>query len=386
MNMRRTLAFTRRMLKQFRHDRRTFVFVMLMPLLMMLLFGYTFGGEPKDLDVAVVNLDRGYSIPGHGNLSLSRMILDNLDEETYVLESGRELAAALDDLEEGRVWAVLYFPANFSENLALNFLYADNESASIGLFLDDSNPNIVSAVVNGLRDSIQKTKEDMLGLFNRSSENENMVVEYSYEYAGGGEIEFIDYFAPGIIAFAIMMVTTMLTIILFVNERRNGTLDRLLASPAGEGEIVAGYAMAFAVIGILQSMVILTAAMLVFDITIAGSVLLALFVVMLLAFGHQGLGILLSSLAKNEMQAVQFVPLIIFPSVLLAGLFWPIQSIPRYLRPISYVIPLRYGIDAERAIMIKGWGLGQVWVQIAVLIFFALLTLTGSVLLLKKRR
>jgi ABC-2 type transport system permease protein len=149
---------------------------------------------------------------------------------------------------------------------------------------------------------------------------------------------------------------------------------------------VAGYAMAFAIIGILQSVVILAAAIIVFDITIVGSVFLALFVVMLLAFGHQGLGILLSSLAKNEMQAVQFIPLIVFPSVLLAGLFWPIESVPRYLRPISYFIPLRYGIDAERAIMIKGWGLGQVWVEIAILVFFAFLTLTGSVLFLKKRR
>ena len=211
-----------------------------------------------------------------------------------------------------------------------------------------------------------------------------IAIDQVYAY-GGGETRFIDYFAPGVVSFAIMMVTTMITIILFVNERRNGTLQRLLVSPASESEIVVGYALAFAVIGIIQSIVVLMAAILFFDITIVGNIFLALVVILLLAFGHQGLGILLSAGAKNELQAIQFIPLILFPSILLAGLFWPIESIPSYLQPLSYVIPLRYGIDAERSIMLRGWGIGEIWVDILVLILFAVLTLSASVLLLKRK-
>jgi ABC-2 type transport system permease protein len=178
----------------------------------------------------------------------------------------------------------------------------------------------------------------------------------------------------------------MLTIILFVNEHRNGTLQRLLASPATEGEIVTGYAIAFGLIGILQSIVVLVAAILIFDIIIVGSVMLALFVVLLLAFGHQGLGILLSAAAKNELQAIQFIPIIIFPSILLAGLFWPIESIPEILQPISYFIPLRYCIDATRSVMLRGWGLEKIMFEVLILIIFAILMLSLSVIQLKKRK
>lgn len=90
--------------------------------------------------------------------------------------------------------------------------------------------------------------------------------------------------------------------------------------------------------------------------------------------------------AKNELQAVQFIPLILFPSILLSGLFWPVESIPSFLQPISYFIPLKYGIDAERAIMLKGWGIGEVWFEIVLLVIFAILTLSLSIILLKKRK
>jgi len=132
--------------------------------------------------------------------------------------------------------------------------------------------------------------------------------------------------------------------------------------------------------------VILIAAILIFDISIVGNVFLALGVVVLLGIGHQGLGILLSAGGKNALQAIQFIPLVLFPSILLAGLFWPVESIPKFLQPLSYAVPLRYAIDAERSIMLRGWGLGDIWFEVVVLVGFAVLTLGGSILLLKRKR
>jgi len=212
-----------------------------------------------------------------------------------------------------------------------------------------------------------------------------VAVHLSYAY-GGGDTKFIDYFAPGIMSMAIMMVTTILTIILFVYERRSGTLQRLLVSPATPSEIVLGYALAFSVLGVAQSFVVLFAAMLLFNITIVGSIGLALLVILLLAFVHQGLGILLSASAKNELQAIQFIPLILFPSILLAGLFWPVESIPGFLQPVSYCVPLRYGIDAMRSIMLRGWGIERVWVQVLALVLMACLTLGGAIFQLRRRK
>jgi ABC-2 type transport system permease protein len=294
--------------------------------------------------------------------------------------------ASREKVDRNEAWAAIRFPENFT----INFLLSVNgtsasQQARIEIYLDGSNPTIASTVIKVVNSAMISAIDSLGSEFNQSARKIPVAVSLHYAY-GGGDTKFIDYFAPAIMSFAIMMVTTMLTIILFVYERRSGTLQRLLASPATESEIVFGYAMAFAVIGLCQSIVILVAAMLLFNITIVGNVLLAFFVIMLLALVHQGLGILLSASARNELQAIQFIPLIIFPAVLLAGMFWPIESIPPILQPISYFIPLRYGIDAERSIMLRGWGIAQIWPQVLALIIFACITLGGSILLLKRRR
>jgi len=388
MKLRRTLAFSRRALLQFRHDRRTFAFILVMPLLMILIFGYTFGGDVKDIAIEVVVNDTG--IPAGispvlpNGLFLAQKITDHFNTDTFFIHTNTNSVNAQHIVHEGKAWSAIIFPANFTENFLTTITTQDMSlSPKIEIYIDGSNPTIAATVIKEITQSVQLTLKGLESL-NISQIETPISIEQVYTY-GGGDTRFIDYFAPGVICFAIMMVTTMITIILFVNERRNGTLQRLLASPASESEIVVGYALAFAVIGVIQSIVVLIAAILLFDISIVGNIFLALIVILLLAFGHQGLGILLSAGAKNELQAIQFVPLILFPSILLAGLFWPIESIPSYLQPLSYIIPLRYGIDAERSIMLRGWGIGEIWIDIVVLVLFALLTLSASVLLLKRK-
>ena len=392
MTLRRTLAFTKRSLLQFRHDRRTFAFVIVMPLLMILIFGYTFGGDVKGVKVALINQDNGIqpiALPGNSfpqGFFLAENITGSLDTTTLSLQQATNPVDARHQVDDGALWAAIIFPENFSENFLASLSHPDSASRPhIEIYLDGSNPTIASTVLRTLSEAIQETMKTLASKLNLSQTNTSLVVEPVYAY-GGGNTRFVDYFAPGVISFAIMMVTTMITIILFVNERRTGTLQRLLVSPAREHEIVLGYSLAFATIGLLQSIVVLTAALLIFNISIVGNIFLALFVVMLIGFGHQGLGILLSAGARNELQAIQFVPLILFPSILLAGLFWPIESIPSYLQPLCYIIPLRYGIDAERSIMLRGWNLGQIWIDVVILILFAMLTITGSVLLLKRKK
>jgi ABC-2 type transport system permease protein len=389
MRLRRTLAFSRRALLQFRHDRRTFAFVLIMPLLMILIFGYTFGGDVQGISVEVVDSDTGLPIGLPPFLSKSlylvQNITDNFNTDTLSLHANTDSENARENVRGGKAWAAILFPANFTKDFITSLMSPETTSSpKIEVYLDGSNPTIVAAVIKEVTQSVQETLQELSATLNVTQRSLPVAIEQVYAY-GGGDTRFIDYFAPGVVSFAIIMVTTMITIILFVNERRNGTLQRLLVSPASEGEIVAGYALAFAVIGIIQSIVVLVAAILLFDITIVGNIFLALIVILLLAFGHQGLGILLSAGAKNELQAIQFIPLILFPSILLAGLFWPIESIPSYLQPLSYIIPLRYGIDAERSIMLRGWGVGEIWVDILVLVLFALLTLSASVLLLKRK-
>jgi ABC-2 type transport system permease protein len=388
MNARRTLGFTKRMLLQFRHDRRTLGFVIGMPLLMMLAFGYTFGGEVNHVKVDIVDRDAG--IPPNpilpNGLNVGDRIVSKLNSDTLQMTRSTDWNGSRARVDRNEAWAAIRFPVNFT----LGFLLSVNATpvgsqARIEVYLDGSSPTMASAIIKELNSAMISVIDSIGSEFNQSGRKIPIAVSISYAY-GGGDTKFIDYFAPAIMSMAIMMVTTMLTIILFVYERRSGTLQRLLVSPATPAEIVFGYALAFAVLGVLQSVVILFAAMLIFNITIVGSIAVALLVILLLAFVHQGLGILLSASARNELQAIQFIPLVLFPSILLAGMFWPVESIPQFLQPISYCVPLRYGIDAMRSIMLRGWGLDRIWPQVLALVFMACLTLGGAILQLRRRR
>jgi len=378
MNATRILSIAVKTLRSLRHDKRTAGFLVFMPLFMIAIFGYTFGGEIENVEVVVVNLDSGGA-----NGSFADSIIADLESRgTVRLTEFYSREAAIENVREADAWAAMYFGPEFTADveacIAASALGTSAVPGVAELHLDASNPNIAQAIVTEIQLAVQTVLVEEYGMSPPAVVVEDLVY--------GEDAEFIDFFAPGVMGLAAMMITFMLSIISFVRERSAGTLDRLLTTPVTEGEIVGGYALAFGVVALIQSTVILVAAMLLFQVAIEGSALLVLLTIFLLGVGSQGLGFLLSSIAKNEFQAVQFTPLILFPSILLAGVFWPLEAVPDLLRPVSDFIPLTYAVDACRSIMIRGWGIGDVWPELVVLAGFAAATLLLSAYSLKKRR
>jgi len=150
-------------------------------------------------------------------------------------------------------------------------------------------------------------------------------------------------------------------------------------------DIVLGYSVTFILVAVFQSIEILAIGVLFFDIRIAGSIILALLIIVLYAIGLLGLGFMLSTIARNEFQAVQFIPLVFVPAIILAGVIWPIESMPPIIRPVSYFIPLTYAADALRSVMIRGWGPLEIGVDILALVIFAVVTFTLSILILRRK-
>ncbi len=387
MNIHRVLAIARKNLRSLKHDRRTVGFLVMMPLLLITIFGYTFGGEVKDLDVYIVNFDQ---TPANHSAAQALIVdLATRDTMNQVQVYGPDVADAsavdssLSKVRDARAWALLVFEDGFTVDVAAALDALRNGTftmpASFKIYIDGTNPNVVSAIMTDLQLSIQKVL---------ATPEYGVIppIVATQELVYGEDAEFIDFFAPGVMGLAAMMVTFMLSIISFVHERSQSTLDRLLSSPATEGEIVAGYAIAFGLVGLIQSIVILLTAVLLFDIPIQGNVVLALFIILLFGIGNQGLGFVLSSVAKNEFQAVQFMPIILFPQILLSGVFWPIEAVPDLLRPVSNALPLTYAVQGLRSVMIRGWGAGDIWPQLTVLIAFAAVMLLLSAYGLKKRR
>ncbi len=377
MNLGRVATIAIKTLRSLRHDRRTAGFLVLMPLFMIALFGYTFGGDIKDVDVVVVNMDEGID-----SWSAADVIVEELQSRDVLrITTSNDLVSGYKAVQNGDAWATVFFLNDFSASVQAVVDASRNGSVAdmsfLDLHLDATNPNIAQAVVAEVQRAVQSV------LIEYYDVNPPIVIAEHRVY--GADAEFIDFFAPGVMGLAAMMITFMLSIISFVRERSAGTLDRLLTTPVTEGEIVGGYALAFGLVALIQSTVILVAAILLFQITIEGSTLLVLLTIFLLGVGSQGLGFLLSSIAKNEFQAVQFTPLILFPSILLAGVFWPLEAVPDLLRPVSDFIPLTYAVEACRSVMIRGWGVGDVWPQLIVLAGFAAATLLLSAYSLKKR-
>jgi len=383
MNAKRTFAVTRKVLRSLRHDRRTVGFLVLMPIFMIAIFGFTFGGEVKGVEVYVVNLDEGA-----GNVSYADLIVANLqhDETLNIKEiitpsSGLAdpVAYGRDKVVNGEAWACIVFPADFTLDI-VTYVPGNSsilDTASITMLLDGSNTNIMQSVTSTVQTSMAVVLYQDIGF--------TSPVRVSVDMVYGDDMEFIDTFAPGVISLAVMMVTFMLSIISFIHERTTGTLARLLSTPVTEGEVVMGYAIAFGLIGLVQSLMVLATALILFDVQVEGSLLLVLLIIFLLGVGMQGLGFLLSANARTEFQAIQFIPLILFPSILLSGVFWPIQAVPEVLRPISYFLPLTYAVDGARSVMVRGWGLEQVWPDLVILTLFAAAMLALSVLLMKRR-
>ncbi len=379
MNIKRSFSITARILKGMLHEPKTIFLMLLAPILAMFVFGIAFSGDVHHIKVCVVNHDKGLTLPVIGRLSLPEKIMKNIDEGTLDVEYLTNEDEAVSRVREGKAYGVIIFP----EHMTLNLLAWQKDpsrapQSTIRIRLDKAIFEVATTIASEFTKALMKTVEQ---------NGEALPVKIDTGDAIFGEnANFMDFFVPGVMGFASFLITTLLTIVAFVQERKNATLERLLTTPATEGEIVTGYAFFFGTVGIIQSLLLIGIAAVVFQIHIEGNILLAFAAISILSIVSLSLGIMLSSFAKTEVQAVQMIPLIVLPAFLLGGIFWPVEAIPQWLRPLSYVIPPFYAIDACRSIMIRGWGFDKVWYDFAALVGFCVLFLTTASLSLRKAR
>jgi ABC-2 type transport system permease protein len=176
---------------------------------------------------------------------------------------------------------------------------------------------------------------------------------------GGSGLDTLDYFGPAFIGVIVFFLVFVVTSVAFLRERSQGTLERLMASPLRRGEIVLGYMLGFGLVALVQSLLVLLFALYALRLHNEGNVLLVFLIEGLLAIGAVNLGIFLSMFARTEFQAVQFIPIVLVPQVLLSGILFPIASEPRPLQYVSNVLPLTYAVYALRDVMLKGAGLAS---------------------------
>lgn len=407
----KTFAIAWNMLRRLSHDWLTVFLIGTIPIIFILLFGYVFMGNPTYIRTALVNYDTGQiqaKTEEFGQIkmsqNLSEKIIDSLDSKTLDLHFFKSLEEARRKLKEGRLWAVILFEKEFSnylfnqviqikgkdiyqyEGSQIHLLPQDMAISSppIKLYLDKSNYPVAQTVQGTVSNQIQRNFYNYLSANGKNGDLDYKLIQVNYEY--GEKAGLLDYYAPGLIGFAVTIITSFLTLISMVREEREEILERILTFPVSPWEISLGYTLAFIFIGLLQALEVIIIAYFILGMMFKGSFFLLLLVIIIYIIGLQGLGTLLSTLARNEFQAVQFTLFLIVPSVFLTGAFWPLESLHPILRPLAWFIPLTYLNQALRSIMLRGWGLANIGLVTGALALFALLMLGGSIWVMSRKR
>jgi ABC-2 type transport system permease protein len=367
--IRRIRAVALRVIEQFRHDRRSLALILVVPLVILTLLGYLLrpsGGTSAE-PVAVVNEDRGAAGPLGTSVALGGVVAEALAAAPSL--AARRLTAADADaaLRDGSVNAVVTVPATFTADVL------QSQRLVLAVKLEGSDPFITTNTAA----AIQKASLEAIGgAVSRLplGAPPRLSLDVSYLY-GGADYSTLDYFAPVLIPFLAFFFVFLLTDVAFIRERSSGTLERLLATPLRRGELVAGYVVGLSFFAIIQTLIVIAFSIWVLNVRYRGNVGTIFLVELVMVLGAVNLGLFLSAFARNEFQAVQFIPLVILPQAFLAGIFIPIADLPELLRPVAFVLPLTYANDALRAVMVKGFGVADPIVlrDLAALAAFAVL-------------
>jgi ABC-2 type transport system permease protein len=361
MSGHRVAAITRRLLQQFRRDRRTLALLFVAPLVILGLLGYLIRGSSSSPAVGIANEDTG---------PLGATFASALERSSLISATTIQASDSDAKLKDGSLVAYIVFPSDFSSRAQAGTIAPE-------VHLEGSQPGTSGPVLQALQQAL--TSVAATGPVHFEPQ-----VHYLY---GGAGFDTLDYFGAAFIGLVVFFLVFVITIVAFLNERSQGTLERLMASPLRRGEIVVGYMLGFTVLAFIQSAEVLVFSLAVLKVHNQGNVLLIFAIEALMALTAVNLGIFLSMFARTEFQAVQFIPLVIVPQVLLSGILFPVSTEPGPLQVVSNVLPLTYAVNGLRDVMVKGADLTWSSLQLdtGVVAGFCVVLIVAGVATLRRR-
>ena len=355
-------------LTELKRNRFGLVLLIVMPLFMLALVGFiypTSGSSASNLPVAVVDLDAGY----HNSTVGSQTFIAVLDE----INSKTGVSDVKTSIQSGNLEGAIIIPSNFSASLLTG------KQGTLIIMTDQSNPQIsatmetlLSGVFSEMGTSLAQQNVQALSPAVNESDSLAVVQPYKVQTQGvvPGTSNYFDFLAPGIMAMVVMMSVMTGLPGAISQEKEIGTMDGMMVAPINRLSIILGKTLSQTVRGMLQGAIILVLAVLLFGVTIHGSILLVFGLLLLGVFSFVGLGIVLTSFAKDQQTATMLMTTLMFPMMFLSGVFFPIQQMPWYMQDISKVLPLTYASDALRKVMVLGAGIPDITTDLVVLIAF----------------
>lgn len=363
----RITAMVKRIFHQMLRDKRALALMMVAPLLVLTLLNYLLSGNIVDPRLGVINADNKLA----ERLKDSDITVLQVEENTKDILLDKDLDGVLQFDGEDISLTLTNDQPNTAKALQAKVLQAiaAEKSAEQALNFSTFMKDIQSKLpVDPLQMKITKAPE--------------LTTSYIY---GNEDTIFFDQLSPILVGFFVFFFVFLISGIALLRERTTGTLERLLATPIQRRDIVFGYLLGYGLFALVQTIIVVTYAVKVLDITLAGSFWHVVIINLTLALVALSLGILLSAFANSEFQMMQFIPIAIIPQVFFAGIF-PFESMAGWMQILAKCMPMYYGGNALVEVMYKGSGLSEITNELWALLGFALVFIVLNVVALKKYR
>ncbi len=348
---------------QLKRDRLTFGMIIGIPVLQLILFGYAINSDPKRLPTAVLSAD---SSP------YSRTLIAAMQTSGY-FRIDRKISdeSELDNLlSHGTVQFAVTIPENFGRKLVRG------ERPVLLVEADASDPaataNAIAALAQLSFSALQRDLSGSLSDLNPVSPPVDVRIHRRYNPEGITAYNIV----PGLLGTILTMTMVLMTGLAMTRERERGTFENLLSTPALPIEVMTGKIVPYIMIGLIQVTLIIACALALFEVPMQGNPLLLYLVVFVFIAANLTLGITFSSVARNQLQAMQMTFFFFLPSILLSGFMFPFRGMPEWAQWIGSLLPLTHFLVLVRGIMLKGNTLHELWPQVWPILVFMLVVIS----------
>lgn len=370
----RLISIIRKEFIQIIRDPRTLAITLVIPIVQLFLLGYSATNDVRNVPLAV--LDQSQS-------SQSRTLLDSYRAAdyfriAYFVGSEKEVE---DLIQNGSAKAGLIIPPDYAKKL-------DTGNAQVAFVLDGSDPSVAATSLSAAQLIGQAHATNILAeKVARSGQSFKLQqpVEVHTTVWYNPDLVSAYFMIPGVIGMILFAITGILTATAVVRERERGTIEQLIVTPIRSWELIVGKLTPYTILGFLDTLEILAVGHWWFGVPIRGSIVLVLATSGLFLVTGLGIGLLASTIANTQQEAMLTVWMALLPSIFLGGFFFPIDAMPLILQWISYLIPMRYYLVIIRSLLLKGVGLEVIWPEVLALIIFGVVIMGAASLRFHKR-
>lgn len=367
----RTFAIALKEVQQMLRDRLTFAMAAGVPILQLILFGYAINTDPKGLPTAIVSQDTS---------PMARSLVAALQTSGYfrVVETGISEARGDELLQRGDIQFLVVVPDRFGARVVRG------ERPAVLIAADATDPsagsNAMAALGQLSQTALNRDLRGVLAAHAPAAAPFEVRVQRRYNPEGLSRYNIV----PGLVGTILTMTMVMLTALAMTRERERGTMENLLATPVRPIEVMVGKILPYVVLGYVQLGVILGAAFLLFDVPMVGSAPLLLAMIGVFMLANLGVGFTFSTLARNQLQALQLTFFFFLPSMLLSGFMFPFRGMPAWAQWLGEALPLTHFLRIVRGVMLKGSGAAELLPELWPMLAF--LAVAGGVALARYRQ